>query len=225
MLQMDTTFCISLLFPTFRCNKSSKIDKLYGGLLIWWKLLREDKFLPKATPTEIRVSVSFFLRTENWELRTLHFCFRFSAIKCLISEVYLDDKTKSDSPVTLGARGFLREEPRSAISEAVKREKIDEVRKKNLWDQGTRLSCAGGIGDFRVVFRLCFKASPSAKPYIWKLFVLFTRKFWFIYIWIKQIPLGLVLKQRRKATRKSPIESFHGGHVGGLKQSNSFAWK
>ena len=30
---------------------------------------------------------------------------------------------------TLGARGFLREEPRSAISEAVKREKIDEVRK------------------------------------------------------------------------------------------------
>ena len=31
--------------------------------------------------------------------------------------------------VTLGARGFLREEPRSAISDMVKREKIDEVRK------------------------------------------------------------------------------------------------
>ena len=27
---------------------------------------------------------------------------------------------------TLGARGFLREEPRNAISEAVKREKIDK---------------------------------------------------------------------------------------------------
>ena len=33
------------------------------------------------------------------------------------------------------------------------------------------------IGDFRVAFRLCFKASPSAKPFIWKL-VSFTRKFW-----------------------------------------------
>ena len=32
------------------------------------------------------------------------------------------------------------------------------------------------IGDFRVVFRLCFKASPSAKPFIWKT-VLFTCKF------------------------------------------------
>ena len=31
------------------------------------------------------------------------------------------------------------------------------------------------IGDFRVAFRLCFKASPSAKPFIWKL-VLFTCK-------------------------------------------------
>ena len=42
------------------------------------------------------------------------------------------------------------------------------------------------IGDFRVAFRLCFKASPSVKPFIWKL-VLFTRKFWFIYMWIKLI--------------------------------------
>ena len=31
------------------------------------------------------------------------------------------------------------------------------------------------IGDVRVAFRLCFKASPSAKPFIWKL-VLFTFK-------------------------------------------------
>ena len=35
------------------------------------------------------------------------------------------------------------------------------------------------IGDFRVAFHLCFKASPSAKPFIIKL-VLFTPKFWFI---------------------------------------------
>ena len=32
------------------------------------------------------------------------------------------------------------------------------------------------IGDFRVAFHLCFKASPSVKPFIWKL-VLFTCKF------------------------------------------------
>ena len=31
------------------------------------------------------------------------------------------------------------------------------------------------IGDFRVAFCLCFKASPSAKPFIW-IFVLFTCK-------------------------------------------------
>ena len=37
------------------------------------------------------------------------------------------------------------------------------------------------IGDFRVAFRLCFKAIPSAKPFIQKL-VLFTHKFWFIYM-------------------------------------------
>ena len=37
------------------------------------------------------------------------------------------------------------------------------------------------MGDFRVAFCLCFKASPSAKPFIWKL-VLFPCKFWFIYM-------------------------------------------
>ena len=42
------------------------------------------------------------------------------------------------------------------------------------------------IGDFRVAFRLCFKASPSAKPFIWKL-VLFTCKWTKICIWIKLI--------------------------------------
>ena len=39
------------------------------------------------------------------------------------------------------------------------------------------------IGDFRVAFHICFKASPSAKPFILKL-VLFKCKVWFIYIWI-----------------------------------------
>ena len=36
---------------------------------------------------------------------------------------------------------------------------------------------------------LCFKASPSAKPFIWKL-VLFTRKLWFIYMWTKLISIS-----------------------------------
>ena len=42
------------------------------------------------------------------------------------------------------------------------------------------------IGNFRVVFCLCFKASPSAKPFIWKL-VLFTCKWTKICVWIKLI--------------------------------------
>ena len=44
------------------------------------------------------------------------------------------------------------------------------------------------IGDFRVSFCLCFKARPSAKPFIWKL-VLFTHKFWFICMSIKLITI------------------------------------
>ena len=44
------------------------------------------------------------------------------------------------------------------------------------------------IGDFRVAFRLCFKASPSAKPFTWKL-ILFTCKRTKICVWIKLISL------------------------------------
>ena len=44
------------------------------------------------------------------------------------------------------------------------------------------------IGDFRVAFRLCFKASPSTKPFIWKL-VLFTCKWTKICVWIKLISI------------------------------------
>ena len=40
------------------------------------------------------------------------------------------------------------------------------------------------IGDFQVVFSLCFKASHSAQPFIWKS-VLFTCKWTKIGIWIK----------------------------------------
>ena len=43
-----------------------------------------------------------------------------------------------------------------------------------------------GIGDFWVAFRLSFKASPRAKPFIWKL-VLFTCKWTKICMWIKLI--------------------------------------
>ena len=44
------------------------------------------------------------------------------------------------------------------------------------------------IGDFRVAFRLCFKASPSAKPFIWKL-VKFTCKWTTVCVWIKLISI------------------------------------
>ena len=43
------------------------------------------------------------------------------------------------------------------------------------------LSNFDAIAHFQVAFRLCFKANPSTKPFIWKL-VLFTFKFWFIYM-------------------------------------------
>ena len=73
---------------------------------------------------------------------------------------------------------------------------------KNLWTS----SCARGkwgkyngssvsslkwleICEFeRIAFRLCFKASPSAKPFIWKL-VLFTCKWTKICTWIKLISI------------------------------------
>ena len=42
------------------------------------------------------------------------------------------------------------------------------------------------IALFRVAFRLCFKARPSAKPFIWKL-VLFTCKWIKTCMWIKLI--------------------------------------
>ena len=45
----------------------------------------------------------------------------------------------------------------------------------------SRIGGQNSIGDFRVAFHLCFKANPSAKPYIWKL-VLFSCKVWFIYM-------------------------------------------
>ena len=48
------------------------------------------------------------------------------------------------------------------------------------------------IGDFWVAFCLCFRAGPSAKPFIWKS-VLFTCKFWFIYMWIKLISIWKAL--------------------------------
>ena len=52
---------------------------------------------------------------------------------------------------------------------------------------------------------LCFKASPSVKPFMWKL-VLFTHKFWFTYVnrtnfHTKGFALGLYLKQWRKGLK------------------------
>ena len=43
-----------------------------------------------------------------------------------------------------------------------------------------------GLDDFRVAFRLCFKASPSTKPFMWKS-ILFTCKRTKLCVWIKLI--------------------------------------
>ena len=56
------------------------------------------------------------------------------------------------------------------------------------------------IGDFRVDFRLFFKARPCAKSFIWNL-LFFTHKCWFIYTWINsfsvwKISPRVALKQR-----------------------------
>ena len=51
------------------------------------------------------------------------------------------------------------------------------------------------IGHFQVAFHICFKVSPSAKPFIWKL-VLFTHKFCFIYMWMKLISIRKALHYR-----------------------------
>ena len=65
-----------------------------------------------------------------------------------------------------------------------------------------------GTAHVRVAFRLCFKASFSAKTYIRKV-VLFTCS----YVnktnfHMKGFALGLALKQRRKATRKWSVGNF-----------------
>ena len=61
---------------------------------------------------------------------------------------------------------------------------IGSTVRRNRGDRLWGLELVKPIGDFRVTFRLCFKASPGAKPFIWKL-VLFTCKFGFIFMWIK----------------------------------------
>ena len=58
---------------------------------------------------------------------------------------------------------------------------------------------------------LCFKASPSAKPFIWKLVKIHTQIVVHLHVnktdfHMKGFALGLALKQRRNATRKSPID-------------------
>ena len=67
-------------------------------------------------------------------------------------------------------------------------------------------------GDVRVAFRLCLKASPSAKPFIRKL-VLFTRKFWFILpvnktdFHMKGFALGLAC-ERQLGNRQGNLSWF-----------------
>ena len=52
------------------------------------------------------------------------------------------------------------------------------------------------VHDFQVAFHFCFKASPGAKPFIWKIACnWFTCRFWFIWVWIKII---FILKASHK---------------------------
>ena len=64
---------------------------------------------------------------------------------------------------------------------------IYELRIKNTYGESD-------IRNFWVAFHLRFQASPSAKPFIWKS-VLFTSKFWFIYMWIQLISIWKALHQ------------------------------
>ena len=63
------------------------------------------------------------------------------------------------------------------------------------------------IGNFWVAFRLCFKASPSAKLFIWKL-VLFTCKFWFIFMWIKLISIWKAWNRGERQLGHHLVNSF-----------------
>ena len=74
-------------------------------------------------------------------------------------------------------------------------------RRRLLGAQSINTERASLIGDFRVAFRLCFKARPSAKSFIWK-WVLCIRKSWFIYMWIKLI-----------FTRKARFETEANGNL------------
>ena len=54
------------------------------------------------------------------------------------------------------------------------------------------------IGDFQVLFQLCFRESLGAKPFIWKFawaHLQCTCNFWFIYMWIKLIFIWKALHQ------------------------------
>ena len=60
------------------------------------------------------------------------------------------------------------------------------------------------IGDFRVAFRLCFKASPGAKISFIHMQILVHLHVNKTNFHMKGFAPGLALKQRRKATQKSP---------------------
>ena len=77
------------------------------------------------------------------------------------------------------------------------------------------------IGDFRVAFRLCFKASPIAKPDVWKL-IFFTRKFWFIYMWIRSPSPGASISKVWETTHAQTelfLELFAAANVSLLRSA------
>ena len=82
------------------------------------------------------------------------------------------------------------------------------------------------IGDLRVAFRFCFKASPSAKSFIWKL-VLFTCKWTELHIWIKLICISKALHldslwNRGERQLGNHVVNFQVRHSTSLLSSESF---
>ena len=82
-------------------------------------------------------------------------------------------------------------------------------RGKAILVEEIRVFQASYLGDFRVAFPLCFKASPSAKPFIWKVVKIHLNQNLRAnktHFHMKGFALGLALEWRRIATRKSRLD-------------------
>ena len=77
------------------------------------------------------------------------------------------------------------------------------------------MRCASVIGHFRVTFCLCFKTRPSAKPFIYEneFFSQVHSNANQTHFHMKGFPLGIVLRQRQKATRKLTIREENWANI------------